>query len=154
MAETRLGTARRLAGEWLPVLLWAAVIFIFSTDLFSGSNTGGVFGVVMHFIFPDITFEALNRAHFLLRKLGHFSAYFIFAVLLMRALRQENAGRIETRHLAISFAVATIYAISDEFHQSFVPSRGADIVDVLIDMSGAIAGISWSHRRNRRKMTA
>jgi VanZ family protein len=136
------------------VFLWAAVIFFFSTDLFSGSNTGEIFGVVMRFIFPDITSEALSRTHFFLRKLGHFSAYFIFAVLLMRALRQENQGRIETRHLAISFAVATIYAISDEFHQSFVPSRGADVVDVLIDMSGAIAGISWSHRRNRRKRPA
>jgi VanZ family protein len=51
----------------------------------------------------------------------------------------------------ISFAIATLYAISDEFHQSFVRSRGANVIDVLIDMCGGISGIFWSHRRNRGK---
>ena len=65
------------------------------------------------------------------RKLGHFSEYFIFTVLLVRALRNDNGGEIEPRHLLISIAIASLYAISDEFHQSFVRSRSASAVDVL-----------------------
>jgi len=88
------------------------------------------------------------------RKLGHFSEYFIFTVLLVRALRNDNGGEIKSRHLLISIAIASLYAISDEFHQSFVRSRSASAVDVLIDMCGGISGIFWSHLRNRDKNSA
>lgn len=151
MIEPLLRTASRLLKEWLPAILWGALIFVFSTDLFSDTHTAGVIGPQLRFLFPGISAENLDRIHFLIRKLGHFSEYFILTVLLMRALRQENSGRIERRHLLISFAIASFYAISDEFHQSFVRSRGANVIDVLIDMCGGIAGIFWSHRRNRGK---
>lgn len=154
MADRQHSTAKRLVKEWLPAVLWAAVMFVFSTDLFSGTHTEGFIGPLVRFLFPDISWQDLDRAHSLLRKLGHFSEYFILTVLLMRALRQENSGRTERRHLLISFAIATLYAISDEFHQSFVPSRGASVIDVLIDMCGGISGIFWSHRRNRGKKSA
>ena len=41
----------------------------------------------------------------------------------------------------LSFLFSVIYALSDEFHQSFVPGRDGNIVDVLIDSSGALVGI-------------
>jgi VanZ family protein len=151
MIDPLLRTASRLLKEWLPAILWGALIFVFSTDLFSDTHTAGVVGPHLRFLFPGISPENLDRIHFFIRKFGHFSEYFILTVLLMRALRQENAGRIERRHLLISFAIATLYAISDEFHQSFVRSRGANVIDVLIDMCGGISGIFWSHRRNRGK---
>jgi VanZ family protein len=154
MAEPSVSAATHRLKEWLPVVLWATLIFVFSTELFSGAHTGGIINPLLQFFFPNITPKFLNLAHFLIRKLGHFSEYFILTVLLMRALRQENAGRTEPRHLLISFAIATLYAIGDEFHQSFVPSRGASAIDVLIDMCGGIAGILWSHRRNRGKRPA
>jgi VanZ family protein len=154
MIEPRSGTISRLVKEWLPAVLWAAAIFVFSTDLFSDTHTAGVIGPNLRFLFPGISPENLEQIHFLIRKLGHFSEYFILSVLLMRALRQENSGRTEPRHLLISFAIATLYAISDEFHQSFVRSRGANFIDVLIDMCGGISGIFWSHRRNRGKRSA
>ena len=154
MIEPRPSTVSRLVKEWLPAVLWAAVIFISSTDLFSDTHTAAVIGPHLHFLFPDISPENLERIHFLIRKLSHFSEYFILTVLLMRALRQENARRIERRHLLISFAIATLYAISDEFHQSFVRSRGSSTIDVCIDVFGGISGIFWSHRRNRSKKSA
>jgi VanZ family protein len=151
MIEPRSSTVSRWVKEWLPAVLWGAVIFVFSTDLFSDTHTAGVVGPRLRFLFPGLSPENLDRIHFFIRKFGHFSEYFILTVLLMRALRQENAGRTERRHLLISFAIATLYAISDEFHQSFVRSRGANVIDVLIDMCGGISGIFWSHRRNRGK---
>ena len=49
-----------------------------------------------------------------------------------------------------TIAIATLYAASDEWHQSFVPSRSASIVDVLIDCVGAMCGAFWFewHRRD------
>ena len=41
----------------------------------------------------------------------------------------------------LSFLFSVIYALSDEFHQSFVLGRDGNIVDVLIDSSGALVGI-------------
>ena len=44
----------------------------------------------------------------------------------------------------LSFLFSVIYALSDEFHQTFVPGRDGNIVDVLIDGSGAFTGIILS----------
>ena len=44
----------------------------------------------------------------------------------------------------LSFLFSVIYALSDEFHQTFVPGRDGNIVDVLIDSSGALVGILLS----------
>ena len=140
--------------DWLAVLLWASVIFFFSTDLFSSDNTSFIVGSLISALVPGLSTQAVEFFHAVVRKLGHFSEYFIFTVLLVRALRNDNGGKIKSRHLLISIAIASLYAISDEFHQSFVRSRSASAVDVLIDMCGGISGIFWSHLRNRDKNSA
>lgn len=140
--------------SWLPALLWACLIFFFSTDLFSSDNTAIVVGSLFSVLFHGLSAHEIELMHGLVRKLGHISEYFILTVLLVRALRKENNGEMSLRHYLISLAIAVLYAVSDEFHQIFVPSRTASAVDVLIDSGGAIAGILWSHRRNRRKKTA
>ena len=140
--------------DWLAVLLWASVIFFFSTDLFSSDNTSVIVGSLLSSLVPGLSTQDVKFFHVVVRKLGHFSEYFIFTVLLVRALRNDNGGEIKSRHLLISIAIASLYAISDEFHQSFVRSRSASAVDVLIDMCGGISGIFWSHLRNRDKNSA
>ena len=109
--------------DWLAVLLWASVIFFFSTDLFSSDNTSFIVGSLLSSLVPGLSTQDVEFFHVVVRKLGHFSEYFIFTVLLVRALRNDNGGEIKARHLLISIAIATLYAISDEFHQSFVRSR-------------------------------
>jgi VanZ family protein len=140
--------------SWLPALLWACAIFFFSTDLFSSDNTAIVVGSLFGMLIPGLTGHDVELFHGLVRKLGHFTEYFIFTVLLARALRKENRGALSMRHYLISLAVAILYAVSDEFHQTFVPSRSATVVDVWIDTCGGIAGILWSHLRNRGKKSA
>jgi VanZ family protein len=57
------------------------------------------------------------------------------------------------RHATLSIMFVFFYAAGDEFHQSFVPSRTANVNDVLIDLLGGICGIIWmilSHERKRK----
>jgi VanZ family protein len=137
MSISRLGKCLR---SWLPVILWASVIFVFSTDVFSSANTVGAFEPILHQLFPGFTGDDIERIHLAVRKLGHFSEYFVFGGLLWRALRHpDDCGKAFYR-LALSIVITMIYAVGDELHQSFVPSRTASSIDVLIDTIGGICG--------------
>ena len=78
-----------------------------------------------------------------MRKLGHWTEYFVLAVLILRALRNETGKRWELRHAALTLVFIFVYALSDELHQVFVPSRTASFGDVMIDVLGGICGILW-----------
>ena len=78
------------------------------------------------------------------RVIAHFSEYFILAGLWIWALLPA-LGR---RALVVGAAIAFAYAISDEFHQSFVPGRDSDPVDVLVDTIG-IATATWLMSKTR-----
>jgi VanZ family protein len=86
---------------------------------------------------------------FVIRKLAHWSEYFILAVLLMRALNARSAGLIAKRHMLWSVIWAVIYGVIDEWHQSFVLSRQARVADVIIDSVGAACGtLAWYWRKS------
>ena len=127
---------------WLPVLIWLGLIFIGSTDLMSAEHTSRIIGPILRWFKPDVSAETIMRVQFFVRKLGHLSEYAILATLLWRALRR---GTARERRLSILFVVAwfvcAIFAASDEFHQSFVPSRTSSPVDVMIDICGALIGL-------------
>ena len=76
-----------------------------------------------------------------LRKLAHAAEYAILAILIERA----------TRRPLVALAAASAYAITDEFHQSFVPGRHAAPRDWAIDTAGAVLGLLllrvWRTRR-------
>ena len=81
----------------------------------------------------------------IIRKLGHFSEYMtlgFFSCSYLSNLFIENSKIKDFKKTGIlSFLFSVIYALSDEFHQTFVPGRDGNIVDVLIDSSGALVGI-------------
>ena len=108
-----------------------ATIFIFSTSGFGSDGTGAVFEPLVRFLFPSITPDTLDSLHFLFRKLGHFTEYAVLAFLWHRALAGTR------RRLLAAFLISALYAISDEWHQSFVPNRTASAVDVMVDTTGA-----------------
>ncbi len=72
------------------------------------------------------------------RVIAHFSEYFLLGGLWIWALLPALGARA----LAVGAALAFAYAVSDEFHQSFVPGRDSDPVDVLVDTAG-IAAATW-----------
>ncbi len=80
-------------------------------------------------------------------KLYHASAYGLLGGLLLLSMQPKAAG-YSSRQVLLSVTIASIYGISDEIHQSFIPGRSADSLDWLADTAGAlmvcllIAGLS------------
>ena len=74
-----------------------------------------------------------------IRKLAHFTEYFILATLLVGAV--DNRNRKRSLRLLIPWAVAAFYAVTDEVHQFFIPGRNCNVGDVLIDSAGAFVGV-------------
>ncbi len=111
-----------------------------STDTFSAAHTSLVIEPLFRWLFPSISYEALERAHHLVRKSAHFTEYFIFFLLLYHGIR---ASRRDNRPWHWSWAIvawliAAVYSVLDEIHQIFVPSRGPSPWDSLLDSTGAL----------------
>jgi VanZ family protein len=68
--------------------------------------------------------------------LSHGVAYGVGGVLIARALVPEGAG-LTLPTAALAVLLATLYGVSDEYHQSFVPGRTAEAADVVKDAAGA-----------------
>jgi VanZ family protein len=137
---------------WLPVLLWMLFIFICSTHLMSAEHTSRFIGPFLRWFAPDISAQTITSIQFLVRKCAHLIEYAILSALLLRALRQHLlAAR------SVAFVLAALYAVVDEFHQSFVPSRTGSPWDVVTDSIGAILGlviyVRMTRRTNNRQST-
>jgi len=103
---------------WAPVVLWAAVIFAFSSVPSLGTGLG--------------TWDLV------LRKLAHVAEYAVLGALLVRALARPE----------LAILLGALYAVSDEIHQHFVPGRHGVWYDVLIDTAGVAAGVvAWTRWR-------
>jgi VanZ family protein len=137
--------------RWLPALGWAGMIFVFSTEAFSGGNTKGILEPLLRGLFPALSGTGIELIHLCIRKLGHFVEYFVLAVLVLRAARDKAEEPLPSSRLAVGLALTALYAVSDEWHQAFVPSRSASSADVLLDVFGGFCGMLWFHLRNRGK---
>jgi VanZ family protein len=125
---------------WWPALLWAAVIFVASTDFFSSEHTGRIIEPILRWLFPSVGAASLDYIHHIIRKCAHFTEYFIFFLLLYRGLRGMRRGW----HLApavFAWFIAAGYSALDEIHQSFVASRGASPWDSLLDSASALVAV-------------
>ncbi len=138
----RLNTIlKAFARYWLPIFFWMTLIFIGSTDLMSAEHTSRIIAPFLRWLHPSISSVTIMKIQFLVRKAAHVSEYAVLALLFYRAL-------VNTLCAGRSFAAATIvllacaaFAATDEFHQSFVPSRTASARDVAIDISGALLAV-------------
>ena len=83
------------------------------------------------------------------RKLGHFSEYAVlgfFAFAYFSNIFQTGREKIQLEtSFFISFLFCFSYAVSDEFHQTFVIGRNGNFIDVLIDSVGVLFGIIISY---------
>ncbi|HEV2664980.1 MAG TPA: VanZ family protein, partial [Blastocatellia bacterium] len=126
---------------WAPPIVWMSVIFFFSTDVFSGDNTGSLLWKVLSFIYPGATRELFDSIHFYVRKAGHFTEYAVLALLLFRAFRSRVGARWRWGWALSSLLVAFLYASLDEYHQTFTRHRTGSIYDSLIDTTGAATAL-------------
>lgn len=87
-----------------------------------------------------------------LDKLVHAAIFGLLAVLLLRAL--ENWPKTLLWRFALTLLISTLYGISDEWHQSFVPGRDADPLDALADFTGALLSLRvlwWRAQRSAKR---
>ena len=144
---------RRLVIDWVLLLAWMFLIFAGSTDLMSSEHTSRFLVPFLLWLDPRISFQTIQLVQLIVRKAGHVTEYAVLAALLWRVLRHHwpMVRRSFWRPAMVALAVAMIFATTDEFHQSFYPSRGATARDVVIDAMGAIIGlmICWMFVRNR-----
>lgn len=142
---------------WWPALLWACLIFTFSTDYFSSDHTASVLLPLVHWLFPHLSPHQLRWVHHLIRKSAHFTEYFIFCVLLFRGFRGHRTGWRWTWAFSAWFTAAA-YSCLDEIHQAFVASRGASPYDSLLDSIGALVAFAalflWFRLRSSKMSAA
>jgi VanZ family protein len=138
---------------WGPPLIWMSAIFFFSTDNFSGENTGSLLHKITGILYPGISRELFDSIHFLIRKAGHFTEYAILALLLFRAFRSGVGARWRWSWALISLLIVIVYALSDEYHQSFTRNRTPSIYDSMTDTYGAVTALFflWIFRGRPRK---
>ncbi len=128
-------------------VLWMGVIFYMSSKTGAASNdlSSGITGAVQRIFLRGwnqysgdeftLRMECLN---YLIRKAAHFTEYAILGGLISAALYQWFPKfRVS---VWFSCILGMLYAVSDEFHQSFVDDRSMQVFDVCIDTAGVLVG--------------
>lgn len=147
---------RRPLLAWLPLVLWMAVLFSASTDLGSSRRTSRILVPLLRWLVPGITAPALDTIQLGVRKTGHAVAYAILASMAWRARRLDNPSQPPTWSWAdarFALGFATVYALTDEWHQTFTATRQGSVADVALDAFGAALGLAavWLWGRWRRQ---
>lgn len=141
--------------SWVFLLLWMGLIFYFSSRpaVESKELSEGILEIFINrleYIVPDGLGEDLSsNLHFLIRKGAHFFVYFVLGILAVNSLKTSGVEARNRIVFALIFCI--LYAISDEFHQTFVDGRSGEVRDVLIDSFGSIGGI-WSYEKVSNKL--
>ncbi|OIO37333.1 MAG: hypothetical protein AUJ75_04415 [Candidatus Omnitrophica bacterium CG1_02_49_10] len=108
---------------WLPVFLYAALIFFLS----SRPVTGGLLKLIP---FGD--------------KLAHTAEYAVLGVLLARAISNTSPGKAKAGLLLLTATACLLYGMFDEIHQIFVPTRTFEVLDIVSDgLGGFLGALIW-----------
>ncbi len=88
-------------------------------------------------------------------KLFHMAAYGLLGLFIMGTMRPSEIG-YSYNQVALTTLIATIYGITDEWHQAYVPNRNSDPMDIIADCIGALlvtlAARAFINRRLRRQV--
>ena len=112
---------RRRIKHWLPTLAWAILIFSFSSQ-------------------PTLTANQVYWQDFVIKKSAHLFVYAVLAILIYRSLKLTS--RFSKLYLFLfTLILVVLYAVSDEFHQTFSLGRTPTLRDVFIDIAGGLTGL-------------
>ena len=132
------GSNHNFIKYWLPVILWMGVIFGMSTGTFSSEHTSRFIVPLLNFLFPSLSPLDVDLIHAMIRRAAHVTEYFVLGLLLFRAFR-SNSSQVWCLQWTLHAAIGVVlYAMCDEFHQSFVATRSASFLDVFIDSIGGV----------------
>ena len=107
----------KIVKQWLPAFLMMVAIFYFSA-------------------IPAQEMPKFGSWDTLFKKSGHLLGYAILAAAYLRGMHS-----LGWRAVSIAFIFAILYAVMDEFHQSFIPGRTSTFMDVGIDTIGSSLGL-------------
>jgi len=120
--------------RWLPLLLWAAFIFATSAN------------PQPYQLLPANWMQPINPANHtslswdeVLGRFSHAGEYAVLGLMAARAIAWKS--RAKPIQLAMAWAGSTLYGLSDEIHQMYVPGRTFQLGDLVLDMIGAFLGI-------------
>ncbi len=128
-------------------ILCMTVIFFFSSENSdeSSQTSGNIVKLILRHVVPDFTElsaarqkELIHSAQFIVRKLAHFTIYTTLGLLLSMSMGRR---KFLSRQTLLALTAGTVYAVSDEIHQSLIPGRSCELRDVMIDTSGVLTGI-------------
>jgi VanZ family protein len=114
-----LNQIHKFLAYWFPIFVYCLLIFIQSSHPS-----------------PDIGPEWPLKD-----KVLHFTAYALLGVLFLRAFNTTRVKQNLKLIIMLSIILSSLYGISDEIHQSFVPYRTADVMDALADFLGSAFGV-------------
>ena len=131
---------KRVIIPWILLIGWMIIIFYMSNQPGEVSSKQSELVVrIFQFIGINLTEKLGELATFIVRKVAHFSEYFILYCLMFNVLRfYLNKKGLKFYCLILVF----LYACSDEIHQYFIPGRAMAFKDVLIDTSGGVIAYS------------
>lgn len=134
---------------WVAVIVIMAVIFSFSAQPAdeSSATSSPFVDLYMRLVHPEADslspeeqFELRESASFIVRKTAHFTIYTLLGLLSAAAVTATFSGSGFWR-LWLPILIGALYAVSDEFHQSFVPGRSCELRDMAVDSAGVLLGV-------------
>ena len=124
------------------ILIILCMLFIFSLSSDNGEvsekkSDSFIVKVTETILHRKLTVEEkekyIEKTVVFVRKSAHFTLYFILGLLVISFLKEFGLSR---KSIIISISVVLLYAVSDEIHQTFIPGRSGEVLDVLIDTIG------------------
>lgn len=144
MKNKRISISKLL--PWLLVILWMALIFLFSHQPATKSSelSSGITEQIINIIIV-VAPNSSNKTSqidisYIVRKGAHFTIYLVLGILVSNSIIKSNV-EFKRNYLLLALLICFLYAISDELHQLFIPGRSGEVKDVLIDSTGALVGI-------------
>lgn len=115
---------------------WLILIYLLSAETGdqSGSLSNGILLSIAKLLKISDTKAFVDTFGFFIRKLAHFSEYFILYIITYECFKEYNCPKL----IVVSVLFCVLYASFDEFHQLFVDGRCGQLSDVVIDSSGSI----------------
>lgn len=124
------------------VVAWMLLIFLFSNQ--SGSKSSNLSDSVIIEAMKLVTRDnislkkqekILGKYVFVVRKSGHVFIYFVLAILVFLLFKEYLP--VNKKLIVYTILFCFCYAMSDEFHQLFIPDRSGEFKDVLIDTTSS-----------------
>lgn len=136
---------------YAPLFLWMALVLGLSFGEASMSETSRIIRPLLKFLFPHAPEATITAYHAFIRKCAHFTEYAILAFFAVRAFSITSVKYIKNNRFLLAVILVLLIAATDEFHQSFEPSRTASVYDVLLDCTGGVTMvlIYWLFARSR-----